>query len=68
MVSRIVAGRSSVTAETALKVAASFRTTLEFWLLTPELRTVFLVHKTDLAPQTESGPHTQGISRTRLLS
>jgi addiction module HigA family antidote len=32
VVNRIVNGRSSVTAEMALKLAASFRTTPEFWL------------------------------------
>ncbi len=31
-VNRIVNGRSAVTAEMALKLAASFRTTPEFWL------------------------------------
>ncbi len=32
VVNRIVNGRSSVTAEMALKLAASFRTSPEFWL------------------------------------
>ena len=32
VVNRIVNGRSSVTAEMALKLAASFRTTPEFWI------------------------------------
>jgi addiction module HigA family antidote len=32
VVNRIVNGRSSVTAEMALKLAAAFRTTPEFWL------------------------------------
>jgi addiction module HigA family antidote len=32
VVNRIVNGRSSVTAEMALKLAATFRTTPEFWL------------------------------------
>ena len=32
VVNRIVNGRSSVTAEMALKLSASFRTTPEFWL------------------------------------
>ncbi len=32
LVNRIVNGRSSVTAEMALKLAASFRTTPDFWL------------------------------------
>jgi addiction module HigA family antidote len=32
VVNRIVNGRSAVTAEMALKLAASFRTTPEFWL------------------------------------
>jgi len=32
VVNRIVNGRSSVTAEMALKLAAPFRTTPEFWL------------------------------------
>ncbi|MCI0343111.1 MAG: HigA family addiction module antitoxin [Planctomycetales bacterium] len=32
VINRIVNGRSSVTAEMALKLAAAFRTTPEFWL------------------------------------
>jgi addiction module HigA family antidote len=32
VINRIVNGRTSVTAETALKLAATFRTTAEFWL------------------------------------
>jgi len=32
VINRIVNGRSSVTAEMALKLAATFRTTPEFWL------------------------------------
>jgi addiction module HigA family antidote len=32
VINRIVNGRSAVTAEVALKLAATFRTTPEFWL------------------------------------
>jgi addiction module HigA family antidote len=32
VVNRIVNGRSSVTADMALKLAATFRTTAEFWM------------------------------------
>ena len=45
VVNRIVNGRSAVTAEMALKLAATFRTTPEFWLNAQKAVDVFAARK-----------------------
>lgn len=45
VINRIVNGRSAVTAEVALKLAATFRTTPEFWLNAQKAVDLYLARK-----------------------
>ncbi len=45
VINRIVNGRSAVTAEVALKLAAAFRTTPEFWMNAQKAIDLFIARK-----------------------
>jgi len=45
VINRIVNGRSAVTAEVAIKLAAAFRTTAQFWLNAQQTVDIYLASK-----------------------